>query len=74
MSLGGDERLLARLGVWNPAPGGGPLVHAGGRYWPNELRRRAREFERAAAAARRCADFIEQGEPPRRLPMTKEDR
>lgn len=46
--------------IWN-APyrsGEGPLHHAGGPYWHDELLRRADRWERLAADARLCARFF----------------
>ena len=39
-------------------PGGGPLHHAGGSYWHDELLRRADHWERLAADARTCAQVL----------------
>lgn len=46
--------------VWTDPyrPGEGPMHHAGGPYWRNELLRRADEWERLAAAARICATWL----------------
>lgn len=38
--------------------GDGPMHHAGGPYWHDELLRRADEWERMAAAARLCAEVL----------------
>jgi hypothetical protein len=39
-------------------PGRGPMHHAGGPYWHNELMRQADEWEALAAAARIAASFL----------------
>lgn len=38
--------------------GEGPMHHAGGPYWHDELLRRAARWERLAAAARTCAEAL----------------
>lgn len=38
--------------------GRGPMHHAGGPYWHDELLRRADRWERMAAAARVCAEAL----------------
>jgi hypothetical protein len=46
--------------VWGCAyePGRGPMHHAGGSYWHDELLRLADRWERMAAAARVCAEVL----------------
>jgi hypothetical protein len=46
--------------VWSEPyqPGEGPMHHAGGPYWHEELLRRAAHWERLAAAARVCAGWL----------------
>lgn len=46
--------------VWGDPyrPGEGPMHFAGGRYWRNELLRRAERWELMADAARICAEVL----------------
>lgn len=51
--------LISRM-VWQQpyVPGQGPMHMAGGSYWHDELLRRANQWERLAAAARTCAEYL----------------
>jgi hypothetical protein len=52
-------RTIHRV-VWKEPyrSGKGPMHYATGPYWGNELRRLANQWERYAAAARVCAEFL----------------
>lgn len=52
-----DAATLISPHVWNQPyrAGDGPMHHARGPYWHNELRRRAQEWRLLAHAAEMCA-------------------
>lgn len=54
------EINLIHLHVWGEPYklGRGPMHHAGGSYWHNELLRLADSWERMAQAARICAEYL----------------
>lgn len=61
--LTGDVESAARIihrEVWGEPyrPGEGPMHHAGGPYWHDELLRLARKWEALATAARTCAEAL----------------
>lgn len=55
-----DAASIIHIEVWGEPyeAGKGPMHHAGGGYWHDELLRRADRWERLAGAARVCAEVL----------------